>query len=41
MANRWGKMETDRLLFPWAPQSLWTVTEVMKLKDTCYLEEKL
>ena len=25
----------------WAPKSLWMVTEAMKLKDTCSLEEKL
>ena len=28
-------------LFSWAPKSLQMVTEVMKLKDTCSLEEKL
>ena len=27
--------------FPWAPKSLQMVTAVMKLKDTCSLEEKL
>ena len=31
-------MET---LFFWAPKSLQMVTAVMKLKDTCSLEEKL
>ena len=25
----------------WAPKSLWMVTEAMKLKDACTLEEKL
>ena len=25
----------------WAPKSLWAVTTAMKLKDTCFLEEKL
>ena len=30
-----------RILFSWAPQSLWTVTAAMRLKDTCSLEEKL
>ena len=33
-------METDRL-FSCAPKSLQMVTAVMKLKDTCSLEEKL
>ena len=32
-------VETGR--FPWAPKSLWMVTEAMKLKDACSLEEKL
>ena len=35
------KMETGQILFSWAPESLWTVTAVMKLKDTCSLEGKL
>ena len=26
-------------LFSWAPRSLQTVTEAMKLKDVCFLEE--
>ena len=34
-------METVRDLFSWAPKSLQMVTAAMKLKDTCYLEEKL
>ena len=34
------KMETVTL-FSWAPKSLWMVTAAMKLKDACYLEEKL
>ena len=34
-------METVMTLFSWAPKLLWTVTEAMKLKDTCSLEEKL
>ena len=34
-------VETMTDLFSWAPKSLWTVTEAMKLKDTCFLEEKL
>jgi len=32
---------SDRLLFSWAPKSLWAVTATMKLKDPCSLEEKL
>ena len=28
-------------LFSWAPESLCMVTEALKLKDTCSLEEKL
>ena len=34
-------MESDRLLFSWAPKSLQTVTAAMKLKEACSLEEKL
>ena len=30
-----------RLLFSCAPRSLQTVTAAMKLKDACFLEEKL
>ena len=35
-----GKVEpvTDFLFSPWASKSLWTLTAVMKLKDTCFLE---
>ena len=33
-------METETLFF-WTPKSLQMVTEAMKLKDTCSLEEKL
>ena len=25
----------------WAPKSLWMMTAAMKLKDDCFLEEKL
>ena len=32
-------METETLFF-WTPKSLQMVTEAMKLKDTCSLEEK-
>ena len=42
MANRrWKKWKQWQILFSWAPKSLWMVTEAMKLKDTCSLEEKL
>ena len=42
MGNRWGKkMETVRILFSWAPKSLQMVTAAMKLKDICFLEDKL
>ena len=41
MANRWGKWKQWQTLFSWAPKSLQTVPEDMKLKDTCSLEEKL
>ena len=36
-----GKMKQLEALFSWAPKSLWMVTAVMKLKDTCSLEENL
>ena len=35
------KWKQWQILFSWAPKSLWTVTSVMKLKDTSSLEEKL
>ena len=45
MANRWKideqKVETVTDFIFWVTKSLWTVIEVMKLKDTCSLEEKL
>ena len=34
-------MEIGETLFSWAPKSQQMVTVVMKLKDTCSLEEKL
>ena len=34
-------METERDFIFWVPKSLQMVTAVMKLKDTCSLEEKL
>ena len=36
--KQWKQWET---LFSWAKKSLQMVTETMKLKDTCSLEEKL
>ena len=36
--EKWKQWQT---LFPWARKSLRMVTRVMKLKDTCSLEEKL
>ena len=30
-----------KMQFSWAPKSLQTVTPAMKLKDACFLEEKL
>ena len=37
------KVETviDFLPSPWAPKSLQMMTAAMKLRDTCFLEEKL
>ena len=35
------KWKQWQILFSWAPKSLWMVTAVMKLKDTCSLEENL
>jgi len=32
---------SDFILFSWAPKSLWTVTAVLKLKESCSLEGKL
>ena len=34
------KWEQWQILFSWAPKSLPMVTAIMKLKDTCSLEEK-
>ena len=36
-----GKMETVTDFIFWVQKSLWMVTEAIKLKDTCSLEEKL
>jgi len=49
MGNRWGNSGNgDSLIFFglyffsfWTPKSLQMVTEAMKLKDACSLEEKL
>ena len=42
MANKWGKKWKQwQILFSWAPKSLRTVNAATKLKDACYLEEKL
>ena len=38
MGKQWKQCQT---LFFWAPKSLQMVTAAMKLKDTCFLEEKL
>ena len=38
MGKQWKQWQT---LFSWTPKSLQTVAAVMKLKDTCSLEEKL
>ena len=35
------KLETVAYLIFWAPKSLWMVTAAMKLKGTCFWEEKL
>ena len=40
MANKWGNNGNSKRLFSWAPKSLQMVTAAMKLKDTCFLEEK-
>ena len=41
MENRWGNNGNSKRLSFWASKSLQMVTEAMKLKDTCFLEEKL
>ena len=37
MEKKWKQWQT---LFSWAPKSLRTVTEAMKLKETCFLEKR-
>ena len=40
--NRQGNNgNSDKLYFGGTPRSLWMVTALMKLKDSCFLEEKL
>ena len=41
MVNRWGNNGNSDRLFSWAPKPMWMEIAVMKLKDTCSLEEKL
>ena len=42
LANRWGNnVNSDRTLFWGDPKSLQMVTATTKLKDACFLEEKL
>ena len=41
MANRWGNSGNSDKLFWGAPKSLQMVTAAMKLKDACFLYEKL
>ena len=38
MGKKWKQWQT---LFSWAPKSLWMVRAGMKLKDSCFLDEKL
>ena len=42
MVNRRGKSgNSDKILFSWAPKSLWMMTAAMKLKDACSLKGKV
>ena len=41
MANRWGNWKQWLTLYFWAPKSLQMVIAAIKLKDICFLEEKL
>ena len=41
MGNGWGNSGNSERIFWGAPKSLQMVTQVMKLKDACFLEEKL
>ena len=42
MGNRWGNSGNSVRLYFWgAPKSLKMVTAIMKLKDTCSLEENI
>ena len=38
MGEKWKQWQ---ILFSWPPKSLWMVTAATKLKDVCFLEEKL
>ena len=38
MEKQWKHLQ---ILFSWSPKSLHMVTAAMKLKDTCFSEEKL
>ena len=39
--RQWGNNGNSDRQFSWAPKSLQMVTTDMKLKDACFLEEKL
>ena len=41
MVNRWRNNGNSDRLFSWAPKLLQMVTAAMKLKDACFLGEKL
>ena len=41
MTNKWGNNGNGERLFSWAPKSLQMVTAAIKLKDACFLEEKV
>ena len=36
-----GKVGNSQISYSWAPKSMWMVAAATKLKDTCFLEEKL
>ena len=36
-----GKWKQWQIIFSWAPKSMWMATQVIKLKDACFLEGKL
>ena len=41
MANKWANSGNSDRLFSWVPKSRQMVTVAVKLKDACFLEEKL